>query len=279
MKICVRLHDLGKSDALTLAKRTKEYNFDGVQLVINKAIEGESGLPGTLTDEKLSEISLAFQNENIEVAMLGAYFNPVHSDKNLVATNIEKFKEYLGFANRFNCKYVGSETGSFNDNKWTYNPLNRTEEAFQEVKRIFKDLANHAEKCNSFVAIEGADGHCMYCPDQLYRLYKELDSKHVKIIVDIYNYLNEVNYSMEYQHKTLDRCIELFKDEIVLFHLKDFIVVDGKLKQVGLGEGIMDLENLVLKMQKFCPNAYLIFEGVPFDKMKSSLQFIKNIIK
>ena len=114
---------------------------------------------------------------------------------------------------------------------------------------------------------------------EINRLYKELDSKHVKIIVDIYNYLNEENYSIEYQHKTLDRCIELFKDEIVLFHLKDFIVVDGKLKQVGLGEGIMDLENLVLKMQKFCPNAYLIFEGVPFDKMKSSLQFIKNIIK
>lgn len=279
MKICVRLHDLGKGDALTLAKKTKEYNFDGVQLVINKAIEGESGLPGTLTEEKLSEISLAFQNEDVEVAMLGAYFNPVHSDKNLVNTNILKFKEYLSFAHRFNCKLVGSETGSFNDKKWTYNPLNRTEEAFQEVKRIFKDLANHAETCNAYVAIEGADGHCMYNPDQLYRLYKELDSKHVKLIVDIYNYLNETNYDKDYQHKTLDRCIELFKDEIVLFHLKDFIIVDDKLKQVGLGEGIMDLENLVKKMKENCPNSYLIFEGVPFDKMESSYKFIKNIVK
>lgn len=279
MKICVRLHDLGKSDALTLAKRAKEYNFDGVQLVINKAIEGESGLPGTLSEEKLSEISSAFKDEGVEVAMLGAYFNPVHSNKTLVETNIKKFKEYLGFAHRFDCKYVGSETGSFNDDKWTYNPLNRTEEAFQEVKRIFKDLATHAEECGSYVAIEGADGHCMYCPDALFRLYKELNSSNVKLIVDIYNYLNDSNYDVNYQHKVLDRCIELFKDEIVLFHLKDFVVENGKLKQVGLGDGIMDLEHLVPKMQKYCPNAFLIFEGVPFDTMKSSYKFIKNLIK
>lgn len=279
MKICVRLHDLGKSDALTLAKRAKEYNFDGVQLVINKAIEGESGLPGTLSEEKLNEISNAFKNEGVEVAMLGAYFNPVHSNKELVKTNILKFKEYLSFAHRFNSLYVGSETGSFNDDKWTYNPLNRTNEAFNEVKRIFKDLATHAEQCNSYVAIEGADGHCMYCPDALYKLYKELDSKNVKLIVDIYNYLNNENYDIEYQHKVLDRCIELFKDEIVLFHLKDFIVENGKLKQVGLGDGMMDLKHLIPKMQKHCPNAYLIFEGVPFDTMKSSYEFVKNIVK
>ena len=67
-------------------------------------------------------------------------------------------------ANIFDCKYVGSETGSFNDDSWTYNPLNRTEEAFQEVKRIFKDILLVAKEANCHVALEGAYGHCMFEP-------------------------------------------------------------------------------------------------------------------
>lgn len=34
--------------------------------------------------------------------MLGAYFNPVHSNKELVKDNIERFKEYLGYTKDFN---------------------------------------------------------------------------------------------------------------------------------------------------------------------------------
>ena len=42
MKIGVRVHDFGKSNAETLAKKAKEVGFEAVQLVLNKAIEGES---------------------------------------------------------------------------------------------------------------------------------------------------------------------------------------------------------------------------------------------
>ena len=55
MKLGVRVHDFGKSNAKTLAKQAKEVGFDGVQLVLNKAIEGETGLPGTLNEEKVKE--------------------------------------------------------------------------------------------------------------------------------------------------------------------------------------------------------------------------------
>ena len=71
--------------------------------------------------------------QGLEIFMLGAYFNPVHSNKELVRTNVEYFKEHLKYANELNCRYVGTETGSYNDDKWTYHPQNRTEEALQTV--------------------------------------------------------------------------------------------------------------------------------------------------
>lgn len=277
MKIGVRVHDFGKSTAEELAKKAKNIGFDGVQLVLNKAIEGETGLAGTLSKEKANYFYEAFKKEGLEIPMLGAYFNPVHSNKELVKKNIEKFKEHLLYENDFHAGYVGSETGSFNDDKWTYNPLNRTEEAFQEVKRIFKDLVNFAEEHNSKIALEGAFGHCMYEPKALKRLVDEIASEAIYYTVDIYNYLSIDNYE---KHTTIfDECLHLFKGKIVIFHIKDFIIDNGALKQCCIGKGLMNYDYILPKIKEFCPDAYLIFEGSKPEDMEYSYHFVKSKLK
>lgn len=274
MKIGVRLHDLGKSSAPELAKKAKSIGFDSVQLVLNKAIEGETGLAGTLSKEKANYFYECFKKEGLKIAMLGAYFNPVHSNKELVAKNILKFKEHLLYENDFHAGYVGSETGSFNDDKWTYNPLNRTEEAFQEVKRIFSDLASYADLHNAKIALEGAFGHCMYQPKALKRLVDEIESNSIYYTVDIYNYLAMENY--EHHTDIFDECLDLFKGRIVIFHIKDFIVENGALKQCCIGKGLMNYDYILPKIKENCPNAYLIFEGSKPEDMEYSYKFISS---
>ncbi len=279
MKIIVRAHDVGKTDEKTLAKKIKELGFDGLQLAINKCIINETAQAGSMSDERLDEMAKAFSDEGLIIPLIGSYFNPVHSNKETVNKNILKFKDHLRFAHKFNTLYVGTETGSFNDDKWTYNPLNRTEEAYQEVKRIFTDIISYAKEVNSNICIEGADGHCIYQPKALKRLLDDIDNGHMFITVDVYNYLNEQNYSVEYQHQIIDECIDLFKDKIRIFHLKDFTMNEQPLKRVGLGEGMMDLKYIVKKAKENCPNAYLVFEGVPFESMTTSLAYIKELLK
>ncbi|MDE5715431.1 MAG: sugar phosphate isomerase/epimerase [Anaeroplasmataceae bacterium] len=276
MKIGVRVHDFGKSDPISLAKSAKQIGFDGVQLVLNKAVEGETGLPGTLSKDKAIAIHNAFNKEGIEIFMMGAYFNPVHSNKDLVKTNIAKFKEHLRFLNDFKGHFVGSETGSFNDDKWTYHPLNRTEDAYQEVKRIFKDLADYAKEVDANIALEGAFGHCMFEPKALKRLVDEIDNGHVFYIVDIYNYIAFCNY--ESYKDIFEECLKLFKNKIVIFHLKDFIVENESLKQCAIGKGLIDYPWLLNRIQKTNPNAYLIFEGSKPEDMQESFNFVKNIL-
>ncbi len=276
MFLGVRLHDLGKKDAETLAKNAQEIGFDGVQFVINKAIEGESGLKGTLTNDKINSMAKAFKNHNLKVMMLGAYFNPVHSNKEKVNTFIDKFKDHLSFAHQFDCSYVGTETGSFNDDSWTYNPLNREESAYQEVKRIVKELLDYAKEVNSNVAIEGAYGHCIYKPSLLKRLFDELDNGHFQIIVDVFNYLYIGNY--EERFNILNECLSLFGEKIKVFHIKDFIVQNDKLIQVEIGKGIMGWDKMLPLIYKSCPNAFLVFEGVKKEDMVSSYKYFKNLI-
>lgn len=274
MKIGVRVHDFGKSTAEELAKKAKAVGFDAVQLVLNKAIEGETGLAGTLSKEKANYFYEAFKKEGIEIAMLGAYFNPVHSNKELVSKLVDKFSEHLVYENDFHASYVGSETGSYNDDKWTYNPLNRTEEAFNENVRIFGKLAEVAKANNSKMALEGAYGHCMFEPKALKRLVDAIDNGSVYYIVDIYNYLSIDNYMNH--TKIFDECLELFKDKIVIFHIKDFVIEEGALKQCCIGKGMMNYDYIMPLIKKNCPNAYLIFEGSKPEDMEFSYKFVKT---
>lgn len=274
IKISYRAHDYGKSNAKDLAEKISHHKLTAVQFVINKAIDGESGLAGTLTKEKCEGFYNAFHDKGIEISMLGAYFNPVHSNKEKVEQMILKFKEHLKYAKYFHTKYVGTETGSYNDDKWTYNPLNRTEEALQEDIRIFSELAECAKENDAYVVIEGAYGHCMYSPDQLKRLFDAINNGHVKITIDIFNYLDISNYNE--QIEIFNRAIELFKSDVVVFHLKDFIVdkENNKLVQVGLGQGLMRWDLFFPIIKKECPEAYLTFEGIKPEDIDSSIDCV-----
>ena len=276
MKILIRPHDIGKGSAEFLGQKAHEWGFDGVQLAIAKAIEGQNGNPGTLTDSVVSEIRRGFNSNGVEIPLLGAYFNPVHSNKEKVKLGAEKYADHLRHAAEFGAKFVASETGSYNDDKWTYNPKNQTEAAFEEVKSIFAPMPEIAKKSGVCMALEGAWGHCMYCPEQLKRLADEIDpgQENFRFIVDIYNYLYIGNH--EKRAEIFEKCLELFKGKICGFHLKDYVVKDGELEIAPLGQGIMGWKEFLPVIMKEEPNAYLIFEGV--KNVPDSLEFVRSIV-
>lgn len=275
MKICVRAHDVACDSPEAVALGIKKFGFDGAQLVPNKVIKGFD--TQNFNKTQLQNIATGFADNGIEVVMLGAYFNPVHSDKNLVKSKVQYFERILDAAKLFVCGLVGTETGSYNDDKWTYHPKNRTEEAYIELKNIFSQLADKAKQCGACLALEGAFGHVAYCPERLARLIEDIDNGNVKAIVDLYNYLDISNYGS--QREIFDRCCRLLGDKIEIIHLKDFIVDNGKLKQVGLGQGIMDLPYLVGKTLKLNPHINFVFEGVNVTDIPSSLEYLKKIIE
>ncbi len=268
-KIGIRAHDIGKFNAKELADKTKAYGFDGVQLVFKKAIDQ----PVDLGD--LSSIDEAFKNLNI--MMLGAYFNPVHPDQEAVKNGIDNFKNHLKIAKSINAKFVGSETGSYMGSPWGYMPQNHTDEALDKVIEIFSDLTKTAEENDAYIAIEGAYAHVAYEPKRIRKVLDKIQSKHLKVTIDLYNYLHIGNYHDRME--IFDECFELLKDDIVIFHLKDFVVKENKLVQVGLGQGLMDYQSIINKIKKEAPNAYVIFEGVIGDDIKTSYELIHNLIK
>lgn len=274
MKIAFRTHDLGVKGLDAAVKKCKDCGISAVQLVAYKFLDDVKYAPG-LTEEKAKEIGEAFKSAGIDVALIGAYFNPVHSNGEKVENSVEVFKEYLKYSAYLGCNTVGSETGSFNDDKWTYNPLNRTEEALEKVIKTFKELAAYAKSVGATVGIEGAAGHVCWNVETLKRAYDGIGDESVRVIFDIYNYLDASNYQNYLE--ILDKGLKTFAGKITVFHIKDCVFEDGKLKQVAPGKGMFDYKAILSRIKAYDKDAVLVLEGTTGDDIVPCTEFIKSV--
>ena len=276
MKLMIRAHDLAARGEDDIVKRLDELGLDGVQLVAYKSIDGVSYTKGALTVERAEMIAKALCTAGKSIGLIGAYFNPVHPSSEKRGHGIDMFEEYLSLTAALGCDVVGSETGSYMGDPWGYHEDNRTDTARDRVVSVFQGLADTAASYGARVGIEGAFNHVCYSPDVLADVVRRIQRKNVGVIFDLYNYLDITNYRDAYS--IIDRAHELFGSDIILYHLKDFTVGDGKLLQCPVGDGILDYETVISKIYRTNPEAVLVFEGTGEKDIARSVDFIKRLI-
>ncbi|MGN1423407.1 MAG: sugar phosphate isomerase/epimerase family protein [Oscillospiraceae bacterium] len=277
MKLFIRAHDLGVKGEENIVKRLDELGLSGVQLVAYKCLDDVIYAPDSMTTERAEAFSAAFARAGKTVPLIGAYFNPVHPNEGRVAFGKAIFKDYLAHCHELGCDIVGSETGSYNGDKWTYNPLNRTDEALRRVINTFSELADYAKSNSAYIGMEGAFGHVCYDVKTLDKAVKAIGRDNIRIIFDLYNYLDISNVNEMYD--ILKEGLEAFGGRIQVFHIKDCVITDdGKLKQVGVGRGIFDYSRIIPEIKKVCPDANLVFEGTVGEDIPYAVSHIKQFI-
>ncbi len=275
MRLCIRAHDLGVRGTEAILRRLDALGLDGAQMVCYKVYDDIAYAPEAITHEKAAQIGEAFAQRGKIIPLVGAYFNPVHSDREKAARCSQVFQDYLRHCQAMGCRYVGSETGSYNDDQWTYHPQNRTEEALQTVVETFSRLCDVAAEQGSVVAMEGASGHVCYDVDTLARARKMI-GKETKVIFDLYNYLDADN-QFDYL-QILEKGLEVFAGEILLFHMKDCCLVPGeKPRQVPFGQGELDLEAILGRIKAYDPNAVLTLEETVDPDIENAIAVIREI--
>ena len=275
MKLFIRAHDLGVKGEENIVARLDELSLSGVQFVAYKALEDVSYTPGSMSEERAAAVKKCFDDDGKSIPLIGAYFNPVHPDAQKVQNGIAVFKDYLRLASALGCDTVGSETGSYNGDKWTYHPQNRTDEALTRVINTFSELCDYASDYGAYVGMEGAFGHVCYDVKTLDHAVKAIGRSNIKIIFDLYNYLDRSNVDKMYD--ILDEGLDTFGDRICVFHVKDCVITeDGSLKQCGVGKGIFDYARILEKIKKVCPDANLVFEGTTGDDIPYAVQHIRQ---
>ena len=276
MKLMIRAHDLAARGENDIVKRLDELSLDGVQLVAYKSIDGVAYEKGSLSKERAGQIGDTLKRCGKSVALIGAYFNPVHPNEAKIQKGIDVFSDYLSLTSHLGCDVVGSETGSYMGDPWGYHPDNRTAEAQTRVVEVFTALADTAAQYGARIGIEGAFNHVCHTPDVLFDVIKRINRDNVGVIFDLYNYLDISNYLDAYS--ILSRGHELFGKDIILYHLKDFKLSDGKLLQCAVGDGILDYERIISEIYSVNPDATLVFEGTADADIAASAAYIRKII-
>lgn len=274
MQVCIRAHDMEVKGIEPIIQGLYDAGADGAQLVCYKSFADIEKAPAGITEERAKEIGEAFKKAGLSLAMLGASFNPVHSDAEKVETDMSIFRDYIKAGNRLGCHVIGSETGSYNDEPWIYHPKNRTEEALGEVAERFRNLCDFASDYDAVICMEGASAHVCYDIETLDRATRLVGRNNLKIVFDLYNFLDSGN-CREYL-SILAKGLTVFAERIHCFHIKDCIFTEAGPKQCAVGKGDLDFGCIIPMIKMFDEDAVLILEGTKKGDIKASVEFLKQ---
>lgn len=275
MKLCIRAHDLSGKGTQNILSELSALGLDGVQMVCYKAFDDITYAPGGINTRQSETIGQAFAEAGKIIPMVGAYFNPVHPDRQKAQLGEAVFAEYLRHCRNLGCSFVGSETGSCYGDPWLYHPESRTEKALEQVVETFSRLCDVAAENGSMVAVEGAVDHVCWNVQRLAEARRRI-GKPTKVIFDLYNYLDGEN-QRDYL-AVLEEGLQTFAGEILLFHMKDCCFTQsGRPRQVPFGTGELDMEAILARIKKYDENAVLTLEETTGNDIPFAVKTIKNI--
>jgi len=249
----VRAHDFGTLPVEALARRVAASGAACVQLALSKALAGSPSVPDALGPGGAAAVRDAFGRRDVGIAVLGCYIDLVAPDPRGREDSLLRFEAHLRAAVSFDCRIVGTETGS----PLAYSGGRGGEAAaFREAVASVRRLARVAEttgKGGAVVGIEAvADGHTVSSARLMKRLLEEVGSSAVGVIFDASNLVPVRGVpSME---EFLDGCFEAFGERIVAVHAKDYRMVPGpagprKSEALPAGCGEMDWPGLFARLR------------------------------
>ena len=272
----LRAHDYGKNvSPEELAGILSEYRPASVQLALAKAFS-DAPKPGQLSPAYARHIRTALEKQNIAIAVLGCYINPVHPDPQVRENQLKSFEEHLRFARDFGCAIVGTETGSCNAD-CSYHPNTEKPETFDLLCRSLERLISTAEKCGSIIAIEAvADQHTVSSIEKMALVQQRLASPALRVIYDPVNLIPQKGLS-ESQLSFFQRAFDAFGDLIVAVHVKDFRMENSKKNgALPAGTGELDYPALMELILKHKPGIDLLLEDTSPETGKQAMAFLRS---
>lgn len=255
MIIGMRGHDFGRMEPAALAVAIRENGFSATQLAFGKAFPEK---PETyMTDAALASIRSAFAACGVAVPVMGCYVSASDRDPAVLAAAKEKFAQHLIASVTLGAGCVGTETTHF-----TFDESER-EAAYARLLDFTRHAAAIAESCGAIVGIEPVAYHTLNTPELTKRLLDDVNSDHLRVILDSANLVPPGVTAKEAQRDLVARSLQLFGDKICVLHVKDGAWnSENKWENRPLGEGIMDWETILPMLRANNDGLCALREGV-----------------
>ena len=248
----LRLHDAEKLPMEQVLPLVRQKGFTCAHLALSKAMKEYPCTPGALTPGYAMYLRRLFDQNGIDVAVLGNYLNLAHPDPTALAAIQEKYYAHIRFASLLGCGMVGTETGAPNP-EYKSCPECRSDEALKTFITNLKPVVRCAEQFGVIVAIEPVVKHIIYDAKRARIMLDEIGSHNLQILFDPVNLLSMEN--VDRREEVIGEAIELLGKDIAMIHFKDYLLedTDGQLKATGAGLGHMDYTQVLRFAKKEKP--------------------------
>lgn len=278
IQVGIRLHDVNTTvgkEFQTLEERAKtahERGFKCVHLALSK--NGYPNDPCALNEGLGYHVKRVFEENKLDIAVLGCYLNLLHPDPNERKKIKEKYYANLRIARIMGAGMVGTETGCPNA-EYHYTLANLKQETLSEFIYSLQDVTEKAEEMGVSIAIEPVTKHSVFNADRALQVIKDLRSPSLRIIFDPVNLLSIDNY--EKRDYVLEDAMDKLADYIAMVHIKDFTVENGDLKACAAGEGLMNYEPILKFLKAKKPWIQATLENTNDNNSVKSRELIERL--
>lgn len=273
----MRCHDLcPKMEMERVFEEARANHIHQIQLAFTKSVSNYDFSAGHYSPGFARYIASELEKNNLHVAVLGCYINPVNPIEDMRRAEVGRFIEHLKYARILGADMVGTETGrldpDFNVTDETY-----TEDAYQLLLKSMKEIVSAAEKLGVIVGVEGVFNHTLYSPARMKRFLEDIDSPNVEVILDAVNLIHPDETEPEQQRKVIDRAFAYYGDRISVLHVKDF-VFDGENQLFrGVGEGLFNYIPLMEQVKRAKPHIAMLLENSGRERFWKDVEFLQEI--
>ncbi|MDE5699808.1 MAG: sugar phosphate isomerase/epimerase [Lachnospiraceae bacterium] len=274
MQFGIRLHDAVQAPVEERLKIVKEQGFTCAHVALSKVISENSVAPEALTPGYAMYLKRLFDKNELDCAVLGCYLNLANPDAAQLKAIQEKYKANIRFAAHLGAGVVGTETGAPNV-EYKFEEACWNEESLQIFIKNLRPVVKYAEQMGVLMAIEPVVRHIVCNPVRARRVLDEIDSPNLRIILDPVNLLESYNY--EKQDEIIDEAVELLGKDVAVLHVKDFVIRDGRLVSVPVGQGQCHWDRIIPYMKKEKPYMHATLEDTKPDNAVAALNYITKI--
>ncbi len=274
MQLGIRLHDTKKLPFEERIADVRELGFKCGHMALGKVIDEFSTKDEALTPGLAMYLKNVFAENNVDIAVLGCYLNLADPNEEQLKKTVHRYMAHIRFASWLGCGVVGTETGCPNET-YSFVPECHNEESLQLFIQNLRPVVEYAEKMGVVIAIEPVARHIVSTPARARRVLDEIESPNLQIILDPVNLLAEWNY--QDAKAIIDEAIELLGDDVAMVHIKDYKVIDGKLKSMAAGLGEMDYTSLMKWMKEKKPYIHTTLEDTNPGNNIQAKEFIQKL--
>lgn len=220
-----------------------------------------------------AKITGCFERHGIEIAAIFGYVNivdPLPARRNSGDARLEAL---LTNWKRLGCRNVSTETGTFNPKSaWLEAPQNATEQGYLQCRAALEKWAKVAEKAGSILSIEPYWRNVIGSIDRADRLFREVESPALKLVMDPCNYFRKED--LPRMQPMLKEMFQRLGSQIVLAHAKDVKPAPEGTELPASGKGVLDYPLYLRLLTGLDRPLDLIIEHLTLDDVPRARDYV-----